>query len=113
MRFMKNYGRVANHAPAYSMNDEFSRVLHQQMEFFSSNPSADTLNRVRGEVGEASNFKKVFVPPYFVFLMYPTILFIQHKVRNENRTLHKLIKFHDMIVEFILVYLICNSIFCW
>lgn len=54
MRFMKNYGRVAPYAPAYAMNDEFSRVLHQQMEFFSSNPSADTLNRVRGEVGEAS-----------------------------------------------------------
>ncbi|MBA0609846.1 hypothetical protein Godav_010777 [Gossypium davidsonii] len=53
MRFMKNYGRVARYAPAYAMNDEFSRVLHQQMEFFSSSPSADTLNRVRGEVGEA------------------------------------------------------------
>ncbi|RYR23441.1 hypothetical protein Ahy_B03g068664 [Arachis hypogaea] len=50
MRFMKNYGRVAQFAPAYAMNDEFSRVLHQQMEFFSSNPSADTLNRVRGEI---------------------------------------------------------------
>ncbi|TXG73579.1 hypothetical protein EZV62_002158 [Acer yangbiense] len=47
MRFMKNYGRVAHHAPAYAMNDDFSRVLHQQMEFFSSNPSADTLNRIR------------------------------------------------------------------
>lgn len=52
MRFMKNYGRVAHIAPAYAMNDEFSRVLHQQMEFFSSNPSVDTLNRVRGEVNE-------------------------------------------------------------
>ncbi|GAB2274588.1 hypothetical protein Dimus_009356 [Dionaea muscipula] len=52
MRFMKNYGRVAQYAPAYAMNDEFSRVLHQQMEFFSSNPSADTLNRVREEVNE-------------------------------------------------------------
>ncbi|XP_051134064.1 vesicle-associated membrane protein 714 [Andrographis paniculata] len=52
MRFMKNYGRVAAYAPAYAMNDEFSRVLHQQMEFFSSNPNADTLNRVRGEVNE-------------------------------------------------------------
>ncbi|KAH1220723.1 Vesicle-associated membrane protein 714 [Glycine max] len=50
MRFMKNYSRVANYAPAYAMNDEFSRVLHQQMEFFSSNTSADTLNRVRGEI---------------------------------------------------------------
>ncbi|KAE8720808.1 VAMP714 protein [Hibiscus syriacus] len=50
MRFMKNYGKVAHYAPAYAMNDEFSRVLHQQMEFFSSSPSADTLNRVRGEI---------------------------------------------------------------
>ncbi|KAJ6904735.1 hypothetical protein NC652_022690 [Populus alba x Populus x berolinensis] len=47
MRFMKNYGRVAHYAPAYAVNDEFSRVLHQQMEFFSSNPSADTLSRIR------------------------------------------------------------------
>ncbi|RZR84580.1 hypothetical protein BHM03_00011433 [Ensete ventricosum] len=50
IRFMKNYGRIAHSALAYAMNDEFSRVLHQQMEFFSSNPSADTLNRVRGEI---------------------------------------------------------------
>lgn len=54
MRFMKNYGRVARSALAYEMNDEFSRVLHQQMEFYSSNPSVDTLTRVRGEVSEAS-----------------------------------------------------------
>jgi len=52
MRFMKNYGRVAHSALAYAMNDEFSRVLHHQMEFFSSNPSANTLNRLRGEVSE-------------------------------------------------------------
>ncbi|CAH9072664.1 unnamed protein product [Cuscuta europaea] len=52
MRFMKNYGRIASLAPAYAMNDEFSRVLHQQMEFFSRNHSADTLNHVKGEISE-------------------------------------------------------------
>ena len=52
MRFIKNHGKMAHYAPPYALNDESSRVLHQQMEFFSSNPSADTLNRVRGEVGE-------------------------------------------------------------
>ncbi|KAH0781342.1 hypothetical protein KY290_000940 [Solanum tuberosum] len=41
MRFMKNYGKVASYGPAYSMNDEFSRVLHQQMGFFSSIVSMD------------------------------------------------------------------------
>ncbi|KAL0928851.1 hypothetical protein M5K25_000776 [Dendrobium thyrsiflorum] len=52
MRFMKNYGRVAHSALAYAMNDEFARVLHHQMEYFSSNQTADTLNRLRGEVSE-------------------------------------------------------------
>ncbi|XP_031504857.1 vesicle-associated membrane protein 714 [Nymphaea colorata] len=51
-RFLKNYGKVAHSAPPYAMNDEFSRILHQLMEFYSSNPSADTLSRVRSEVGE-------------------------------------------------------------
>lgn len=54
MRFMKNYGKVASTALAYAMNDEFSRVLHQQMEYFSSNPNADTINRVKGEIAEVS-----------------------------------------------------------
>ena len=54
MRFMKNYGKVANTALAYAMNDEFSRVLHQQMEYYSSNPNSDTINRVKGEIAEVS-----------------------------------------------------------
>lgn len=93
MRFMKNYGRVAHYAPAYAMNDEFSRVLHQQMEFFSSNPSADTLNRVRGEVNEASilfssNTYNLFNIPLvllvdgvLVFVFY-RILLIQHALAS-------------------------------
>jgi len=52
MRFMKNYGKVANTALAYAMNDEFSRVLHQQMEYFSTNKQADAINRVKGEISE-------------------------------------------------------------
>ncbi|KAG6547318.1 hypothetical protein Mapa_011255 [Marchantia paleacea] len=52
MRFVKTYGRGALTALAYAYNDEFSRVLHQQMEYFSSNPNADTINRVKGEIAE-------------------------------------------------------------
>jgi vesicle-associated membrane protein 7 len=51
-RFIKTYGRVANTALAYAMNDEFSRVLHEQMDYFSNNPNADTINRVKGEIAE-------------------------------------------------------------
>lgn len=68
MRFMKNYGKIAHYAPAYAVNDEFSRVLHQQMEFFSSSPSADTINRVRGEVNEASFMRLLFLCPYCFFM---------------------------------------------
>lgn len=71
MRFMKNYSRVAHYAPAYAMNDEFSRVLHQQMEFFSSSSSADTLNRVRSEVSEASIILAKAFSSSFVFLIFP------------------------------------------
>lgn len=52
MRFTKTYGQTAYTALAYAMNDEFSRVLHQQMEYFSSNPNLDTLNRAKGEMNE-------------------------------------------------------------
>lgn len=37
-------------AVAYEYNTEFSRVLQQRMEFFGSDPAADTLGRVRGEI---------------------------------------------------------------
>ncbi|CAM8914913.1 unnamed protein product [Rhodiola kirilowii] len=45
-RFIEKYGKVAHDAPPYLMTDEFSSVLHQQLEFYLSNPSTDTLNRV-------------------------------------------------------------------
>ncbi|KAL0928852.1 hypothetical protein M5K25_000777 [Dendrobium thyrsiflorum] len=65
MRFMKNYGRVAHSALAYAMNDEFARVLHHQMEYFSSNQTADTLNRLRGEVSEATFSDVVGIEDFF------------------------------------------------
>lgn len=36
------------------MNDEFSRVLSQQMDHFSNDPNADRLNRLKGEMNQAS-----------------------------------------------------------
>lgn len=91
MRFIKNYGRIAHNALAYAMNDEFSRVLHQQMEYFSSNPSADTLNRLRGEVSEASILFIYCLPHNFLsFLLYnqmlilPTCIVQIHTVMVDN-----------------------------
>jgi len=49
---------------------EFSRVLNQQMDYFSSNPSADSIERVKGEIaqvksGLVDNIDKVRTQPPF------------------------------------------------
>lgn len=54
-RFVRTYGRAVLTAQAYAMNDEFSRVLSQQMEYYSSDPSADRINRLRGEMDQVRN----------------------------------------------------------
>ncbi|KAJ9688725.1 hypothetical protein PVL29_014396 [Vitis rotundifolia] len=51
-RFVKTYGRAIHSAPAYAMNDEFSRVLSQQMDHNSNDPNADRLNRSKDEMGK-------------------------------------------------------------
>lgn len=53
-RFVQTYGRAIISAPAYAMNDEFSRVLSQQMDYYSTDPNADRLNRLKGEMTQAS-----------------------------------------------------------
>eukprot|EP00271_Cylindrocystis_brebissonii_P016168 TRINITY_DN39422_c0_g1_i1.p2 TRINITY_DN39422_c0_g1~~TRINITY_DN39422_c0_g1_i1.p2 ORF type:complete len:220 (+),score=53.64 TRINITY_DN39422_c0_g1_i1:171-830(+) len=49
MRFLSTYGAQAHTALAYAMNDEFSRTLSQQMEYFAN---SDILARVGREVRE-------------------------------------------------------------
>lgn len=51
-RFMKAYGRTSQTALAYAMNDEFSRVLSQQIDYFSKDPNADNINRMKGEINQ-------------------------------------------------------------
>ena len=51
-RFVRTYGRAVHSAQAYAMNDEFSRVLSQQMEYYSSDPNADRINRLKGEMSQ-------------------------------------------------------------
>lgn len=54
-RFVKTYGRAVLTAQAYAMNDEFSRVLSQQMEYYSNDPNADRINRLKGEMNQVRN----------------------------------------------------------
>ena len=63
-RFRRTYGDRALTALAYAMNEDFSRVLQRQMDYYSNNPAADNVSRVRGEIDEVkgimvSNIEKV------------------------------------------------------
>ncbi|KAL9377128.1 hypothetical protein Peur_031248 [Populus x canadensis] len=49
-RFVKTYGRAIHTSAPYAMNEEFSRILSQQMDHFSNDPNADRLNRLQGEM---------------------------------------------------------------
>ncbi|XP_019173768.1 PREDICTED: vesicle-associated membrane protein 711-like [Ipomoea nil] len=51
-RFVKTYGRAVLTAQAYAMNNEFSRVLSQQIEYYSKDPNADRINRIKGEISQ-------------------------------------------------------------
>jgi len=51
---VKTYASAILSAPAYTMNDEFSRILSQQMDYYSTDPNADRLNRLKGEMTQAS-----------------------------------------------------------
>lgn len=51
-RFVRTYGRAVLSAQAYAMNDEFSRVIGQQMEYYSNDPNADRINRLKGEMSQ-------------------------------------------------------------
>lgn len=51
-RFMKTYGGVCDSACASAMNDDFSRILRQQMEHYSRDPLADKINRIKEEISQ-------------------------------------------------------------
>lgn len=54
-RFTTAYGEAAATALAHSYNEEFSRVLSQQMQYFSSNPSSDLLSRAKSDLSEVKS----------------------------------------------------------
>ncbi|KAG2445134.1 hypothetical protein HYH02_008602 [Chlamydomonas schloesseri] len=53
-RFVAMYGAAAKEAVAYEYNTEFSRVLAERAAHFSD-PSADAINRVKGELQEVKH----------------------------------------------------------
>jgi len=54
-RFKATYADRGRTALAYGMNADFSRVLQNQMDYYSNNPNADRINRVRNEIDEVKS----------------------------------------------------------
>jgi len=53
--FFATYGTAALNAVAYEYDTEFSRRMQEKMEYFSNNPNADAINRVRGGIADVKN----------------------------------------------------------
>lgn len=51
-RFQTQYGARVQTALSFAMNSEFSRVLMNQMKYFSDSREVDVISRVEGEVDE-------------------------------------------------------------
>jgi len=54
-RFKSTYAERGKTALAYAMNEDFSRVMKSVMEYYSFNPNADKINRLKGEVDEVKS----------------------------------------------------------
>jgi len=50
MLFVNKYGSKGLTAMAYAMNDEFSRVLTQKMDFYSNDTSADKVRAINAQI---------------------------------------------------------------
>ncbi|XP_016968066.1 vesicle-associated membrane protein 7 [Drosophila biarmipes] len=51
-KFIQTYGLQVATAIAYSMNTEFSKILADQMNYFSQSREVDTISRVHGQIDE-------------------------------------------------------------
>mmetsp|Transcript_7486 Transcript_7486/g.11795 ORF Transcript_7486/g.11795 Transcript_7486/m.11795 type:complete len:177 (+) Transcript_7486:267-797(+) len=52
-RFKATYSSEQAHAAiAFAMNDDFARVLQKQMQYYSENPDADSIGRVRSQIDD-------------------------------------------------------------
>eukprot|EP01117_Protostelium_nocturnum_P006487 TRINITY_DN2338_c0_g1_i4.p1 TRINITY_DN2338_c0_g1~~TRINITY_DN2338_c0_g1_i4.p1 ORF type:complete len:222 (-),score=58.71 TRINITY_DN2338_c0_g1_i4:137-802(-) len=54
-RFKATYGERGLTAHAYSMNEDFSRSMSKLMDYYSNDPEADKLNKLKAEVDEVKN----------------------------------------------------------
>lgn len=98
-RFLTLYGPAALQAVAYEYNTEFSKVLQQRLHFFNTDPQADAINRVKGELNEVKtvmveNIEKVLERGERLELLVDKTDHLQHESlafkREARRLKHKM-----------------------
>uniref|UniRef100_A0A7S3K3T3 V-SNARE coiled-coil homology domain-containing protein n=1 Tax=Aureoumbra lagunensis TaxID=44058 RepID=A0A7S3K3T3_9STRA len=55
IRFQNQFGSIAHRAPAFTMNEEFSKILQRQMIFYNSDPGADDLTKVKHQLDDVKS----------------------------------------------------------
>ncbi|KAK9828831.1 hypothetical protein WJX72_002301 [[Myrmecia] bisecta] len=98
-RFLSAYADGAATAVAYEYNTDFSRVLQQRCDYFSNDPNADAINRVRGGITEVKNImveniEKVLDRGERIELLVDKTDHLQHEAfafkRESRRLKHKM-----------------------
>ncbi|RVW27479.1 Vesicle-associated membrane protein 713 [Vitis vinifera] len=102
-RFVKTYGRAIHPAPAYAMNDEFSRVLSQQMDHYSNDPNADRLNRSKDEMRVTASLE---------LLVDKTATLQEIQSASESRLAVSKILFDGEMVAMVLIIYRVLAFFC-
>ncbi|KAJ4458311.1 putative Vesicle-associated membrane protein 7B [Paratrimastix pyriformis] len=85
-RFISAYGDQAKTALAYAMKD-FSTELSKQMEYFSNNPNADQIRKVRSEIDEVRNVMESNIDK--ILERQEKIELLVDKTDNLNRSAHQ------------------------
>ena len=54
-RFKSTYGDRGKSAIAFAFNDDFARVLQNQIRYYNENPGADNIGRVRSQINDVKD----------------------------------------------------------
>lgn len=107
-KFIQTYGLTVATAIAYAMNTEFSKVLAQQMTFFSQSNEVDAISRVHGQIDELKDIMvknigkyivykliRIFIHLYrlwwFIVLLYVLFIYVSDNLRDRGEKLELLV----------------------
>ncbi|KAI8570685.1 hypothetical protein RHMOL_Rhmol01G0054900 [Rhododendron molle] len=118
-RFVRTYGRAIHSAPAYAMNNEFSRILSQQMDHYNNDPNADRINRLKGEMSQVrvamiDNINKVLERGDRLALLVDKTATLQgntFRFRRQSRRLRNEMWWRNVKLTFTLVSILVTIVY--